>query len=853
MNSSHFSHDVFISFSFKDQAVAENISNQLNHIYGIPCWICTTEIRAGDGFYDIISDAITASKVLLFVQTKNSVQSKEIPDEVCQAIGDGKTIVSFVVEDSELRGTLKLKLSGKQFVDGKKPTLDDRIEDLAHELCKILDRPFKKGGIAEAEEKEQKPKLKATPAEQLKPRKHFFGRDTLLDDLHKTFEEGERVVFLQGIGGIGKTQIAKNYVKKYGAEYDTIVYATYGGNIRDLILSDAPFTFDPPMNRLTKADGSKESDAEFFERKIAALRACATEKTLLILDNFDTIYDEQFDTLKDIGGRLLVTTRCDYSKNNRVVQIDPIEKIEDLKKVFLKNYDGYDVSEDDPALTELIELVNRHTYTIELLAQHMEISGQTAGEMVEALKKEGIRSLNEEVGAVGEKTEIAYKNLLKMFRIFSLTAEERQVLTLLSLMPLEGVNERDFRSWAELKSRKVILNLQKRSLIIENVGGIALHPIVRDVVRCEAPANEENCEVFLARFTETIHEDKTWHLSKYEKDRYALIVKELLTVFHEITAKTQPLYHHSESLLAYSVDPSLALQLAKKLYDYNSQTFGQESFKTAHAAFKIGWIYSFNSYLPNSLSYAQEWLSRSISLFEKITFQNEREHAVFVQTKTNLAKTYMEAHESKVSITPDERAVITNCKVNLARSYRVSYELTQNPEHHNLSKKYAQEAFEHAQNTIPASHPQYAKAAGALLQLAEVLFNEQSYEKALDHIEKAEKIILTLYKEDDSDSMYALTRKSFALYYVGRIPEAAMLAKKSALGYAAYVGEEHPHVCATYALLGDCNVAMGNSTEAQKAYEKALKIARRIYAPDARQLQEIEEKLKSIGCDRGTL
>ena len=38
-----------------------------------------------------------------------------------------------------------------------------------------------------------------------------------------------------------------------------------------------------------------------------------------------------------------------------------------------------------------------------------------------------------------------------------------------------------------------------------------------------------------------------------------------------------------------------------------------------------------------------------------------------------------------------------------------------------------------------------------------------------------------------------------------------------------------------------------------KAYEKALKIARRIYAPDARQLQEIEEKLKSIGCDRGTL
>ena len=58
----------------------------------------------------------------------------------------------------------------------------------------------------------------------------------------------------------------------------------------------------------------------------------------------------------------------------------------------MQNYDGYDVCEDDPMLSELIELVGRHTYTIELLAQHMENSGQTPKEMIEILKKEGISS-----------------------------------------------------------------------------------------------------------------------------------------------------------------------------------------------------------------------------------------------------------------------------------------------------------------------------------------------------------------------------------------------------------------------------------------------------------------------------
>ena len=107
--------------------------------------------------------------------------------------------------------------------------------------------------------------------------------------------------------------------------------------------------------------------------------------------------DKDLKDLFEINGHLLVTTRCDCSPDYTVVKINPIDSMEALKDIFMKNYYyGGEVERDDPFLEELIELVNRHTYTVELLAQHMENSGQTAEEMIEALKKEGILSLNEE-------------------------------------------------------------------------------------------------------------------------------------------------------------------------------------------------------------------------------------------------------------------------------------------------------------------------------------------------------------------------------------------------------------------------------------------------------------------------
>ena len=74
----------------------------------------------------------------------------------------------------------------------------------------------------------------------------------------------------------------------------------------------------------------------------------------------------------------------------KMFKVKEIEDISDLKQVFFKNYRCDTVTRDDTHLQELLELVNRHTYTIELIAKHMSNSGQSTLEMIDLLKKEGI-------------------------------------------------------------------------------------------------------------------------------------------------------------------------------------------------------------------------------------------------------------------------------------------------------------------------------------------------------------------------------------------------------------------------------------------------------------------------------
>ncbi len=77
-----------------------------------------------------------------------------------------------------------------------------------------------------------------------RPCRHFLGREEELDELHAMLEENSKV-FLYGIAGIGKSELAKAYAKQYKKYYTNILYVEYAGDLHQAV-TDMDFTDDLP-------------------------------------------------------------------------------------------------------------------------------------------------------------------------------------------------------------------------------------------------------------------------------------------------------------------------------------------------------------------------------------------------------------------------------------------------------------------------------------------------------------------------------------------------------------------------------------------------------------------------------
>lgn len=811
--SEQYSHDIFISFSFADQDVAEEIVNTLTSEYGFSCWICTRDIDGGRRYKALIPRAIDEARAVVFVQSENALLSKEIPKEIGLAFDADKTIIPFKLDKAQPQGDLRYDLYGVEYIDATVPTKEQRIYELAKAISKAIGKPLAKeasGGAASARER-----LVSTPS--VIPKNVFCGRDSVIEKISQMFDDGERVVFIQGIGGIGKTEIAKQYAKRNRNNYDTIIYATYNGDLRELINSEAAFEIEPEFTRLVRSDGVKEDDSAFFKRKLSKIQKLSDERTLIIIDNFDTEHDDALAELLEGRYRLLITTRCDYSRMYPGIKVGPIDSLENLIDVFMQNYQGFEVDRDDKELTELIELVNRHTYTIELLAQHMENSGQTAGEMIAALKKEGIMSLNEEVYDVGNRTQTAYMNLLRMFKVFELSDAEKKVLMYLSLMPLSGVAVRDFKIWAALDSLKILNNLENRGWITRNTDGISLHPIIRDVIRHELPADENNCEEFLQRFLDTIEENKAWHFTLAVKERYANIADSVMSYFPDINEKTIALYKAAEALYSFSVKPAAAAELAGRIYRYYEATSGKYSFDSGRAASKAGWVYAFNQWLENSLPEATRWLELAADIFGSVELNSVREHATYGHTLVNLAKIYLLTGEACGDTGCFEKA-----------------------------KEYAETAVMENERWIPEGDAQYPKVAGAYMQLADVCVALGEYDRAMKLNDDAYDILYPLFGENDSDTLHSMSRRVIILFGMKRYEKALELCETTIEKYGLFYSEIHFARYEQLQIKLKCLAETGRLEEAKALAEYILSLAEKIFAPGTKQLKDLQALINSL-------
>src|SRR5882724_9069795 len=133
-------HDVFVSHSVKDKAVADSIVARLE-ADSVTCWIAPRDVVPGADWGESIIDAIESSRIMILIFSRNADASPQIKREVERAVNKGVYIIPFRVDDIPPTKSLEYFISTSQWMDAFSPPLERHLDNLAKTVKAVLKTP----------------------------------------------------------------------------------------------------------------------------------------------------------------------------------------------------------------------------------------------------------------------------------------------------------------------------------------------------------------------------------------------------------------------------------------------------------------------------------------------------------------------------------------------------------------------------------------------------------------------------------------------------------------------------------------------------------------------------------------
>lgn len=321
-----------------------------------------------------------------------------------------------------------------------------------------------------------------------KPCRHFCGRDTELTALHEALMHHGKVS-LQGIPGIGKSELAKAYAKAHKKDYTNILYLSYTGDLKAGIAG------------LIFADDLPEDDPDARFRKHNRFLRTLKDDTLLIVDNFNATATD--DPLLAV----LLKYRCRILFTARSIRTGPycfpVEEIADENALFQLVSSFYaDAEKNHSTVEQIIETVHRHTLAVELAARLLETGILEPAAVLAKLREERASfdaADKISVSKDGQNSRATYyDHIHKLFALFRMSNSQQEIMRSMSLIPLTGIPARLFGRWVGLSDLNNINEMAELGFVQTKPGNrIALHPMMQEVSVSELPPSISLCRTML--------------------------------------------------------------------------------------------------------------------------------------------------------------------------------------------------------------------------------------------------------------------------------------------------------------------------------------------------------------------
>ena len=319
--------------------------------------------------------------------------------------------------------------------------------------------------------------------------KEFIGRN---DEIKKCGRllASESVVFINGIAGIGKSELAKYYASRNKKKYINIIYLFYSGSLRKDIAA------------MEFSDDTSDMDEDALFDSHYQLLHSLHQDSLVILDNFNVLPKEDafFKEFVKNDFELLVTTRCEV-KQYASIKIKEIASEKDLLQLFASHcpYSGNDTE----TVKQIIREVHSHTLTVVLSALSLAAGGLEPDELLHELKLCGLNitdSEDVELYKDGDYHDgLMIEHLRILMQISRLNASQSDILKDLSILPISGVYKNYFRNWLQLVSLHDINYLARYGFITDDIENkkISLHPLIQEIIYEELKPCISNCQTLV--------------------------------------------------------------------------------------------------------------------------------------------------------------------------------------------------------------------------------------------------------------------------------------------------------------------------------------------------------------------
>ena len=380
-------HSVFISYHHDSSVqLVERIVQALESS-GIKCWYAPRDVQskyAGD-----IVRAIEECKVFLLVMNRYSTHSEHVLNEIDCAFNrfhhkEAIRLLPFRTDKENLPDDVKYYLGRIHSLDGSEPPEEERISSLVSRIAYWL-QSEEPAGAGPAQMGSPGPGAGEIRSTALGHNTNFVGREEELQEMHRLLRGENNKLFLFGTGGMGKSELARQYLRKFQGEYATLVWLTYNTDIQEMLISDQ-FLLIRGLESEKQDLTTPQAREAYYEKKLNYLKEHCNSDTLLVVDNLalDEIKTKSIQAFLDAvsaGKTIFITPEVGYQE----LAVQPLNRWEDQLALFKKFYKRPLPPQEEPALREVFQRIGFHTYGIQLLAKQMQASHLSPTAMLDYL------------------------------------------------------------------------------------------------------------------------------------------------------------------------------------------------------------------------------------------------------------------------------------------------------------------------------------------------------------------------------------------------------------------------------------------------------------------------------------